>query len=697
NLLLSKGDAAFAEGDMAGALKRYAEAEELRPFDRLAKIKIGQTKKHIEQLKVTAEQLFQKYIDQARLMERYRNYELAKEYYTKALEQKPEEKPKFDQQLNMLDSKIRILVEFTEKYKAGLYKEAIKDFDKVIKKDPTNSDFFLGRGKCYDKLNDTKRALNDYSKAIEFDNNNLDAIYRRAILYRKLNDPYKAIADLKVYQTIDKSNLSIYLDLSDLHVQTKNNSAAIEDLDMALKINAKAAAILFAKAQLIEKEGNLKQALTVYEEVVLADSTNNPDYYFHKGKCAYQLSLIDKAAADFATARKYGLNESYKADIASFAEEQFQVFNQAFAERKNQAALTAINNAIAINPNWAIYRFNKALVLKELNQLKESVTNFTDAVKIDELYAEAYFQRGLVLQLLQEYETSITDFKQLLTLKPDDYRGFYQMGISLFQLQQYSEVVDNILRSLILIQNGKAKIAPNIISENYNLLAKSYYNIKDFVKAREAAKNAIRNNELNAEALFYRGYANYQLNELSDAASDIKKALELQPQPFWYAILGKVYQQKEEYVYAVDAYSKALSGKPDAVLQPFFYYRGFTKSLQNNFDDAVKDYEQILQLGIDSSFENFDFELGVLYLNTSQYQQAESFLQKSLQKYPNQPLAQYKLAIVVGLQNKLDQSLELFDKSFTNKAVPYSIIKRDKQLQFIKDDKRFKALIKKWY
>jgi hypothetical protein len=48
-------------------------------------------------------------------------------------------------------------------------------------------------------------------------------------------------------------------------------------------------------------------------------------------------------------------------------------------------------------------------------------------------------------------------------------------------------------------------------------------------------------------------------------------------------------------------------------------------------------------------------------------------------------------------KGKNDESLVWFDKSFQTKAVGYGEIKKDKLIANIRDDKKFKALLKKYY
>ena len=54
----------------------------------------------------------------------------------------------------------------------GHYKEAIKDFTRVIEIDADNANAFFNRGCCYDSIGELDLAISDYSVALELDMRN---------------------------------------------------------------------------------------------------------------------------------------------------------------------------------------------------------------------------------------------------------------------------------------------------------------------------------------------------------------------------------------------------------------------------------------------------------------------------------------------------------------------------------------------
>jgi tetratricopeptide (TPR) repeat protein len=146
---------------------------------------------------------FNLYIIQARVEENKRNYAAAINLYTRAIELAPDKRDFYAPRIKQLNANYRILADLEEKYKAGDYKTAVKGYTDLLKKPElnsgnSNSDYYLGRAKCFDKMGQLTKsyneqvknysdALKDYTKSYEYDNDNLETIQDRADLIKRMN------------------------------------------------------------------------------------------------------------------------------------------------------------------------------------------------------------------------------------------------------------------------------------------------------------------------------------------------------------------------------------------------------------------------------------------------------------------------------------------------------------------------------
>jgi tetratricopeptide (TPR) repeat protein len=147
---------------------------------------------------------FNLYIDQAHIEENKRNYQAAINLYSRAMELEPGKRDFYEPRLKELNTSFVNLTSLEKKYEAGNYKDAIKEYTALLKKPElnpgyANSDYYLGRAKCYDKMGQLTRsyneqvqyydkALHDYVKSYEYDHDNEEAIRSRADLDRRMNE-----------------------------------------------------------------------------------------------------------------------------------------------------------------------------------------------------------------------------------------------------------------------------------------------------------------------------------------------------------------------------------------------------------------------------------------------------------------------------------------------------------------------------
>jgi tetratricopeptide (TPR) repeat protein len=79
----------------------------------------------------------------------------------------------------------------------GEWKEAIPQFDLVVRQLPDFAQAYHGRGFAYYKDNRLDFALEDFNKAIELKPDLADAYRDRALLFKDRGEKDKAIADLE--------------------------------------------------------------------------------------------------------------------------------------------------------------------------------------------------------------------------------------------------------------------------------------------------------------------------------------------------------------------------------------------------------------------------------------------------------------------------------------------------------------------
>jgi tetratricopeptide (TPR) repeat protein len=697
NKLIEQGEKAFAINDYAAALKAFSDAAELSPDDLYPPIKINQIKKLVKQAQVSAEDLYKEYFEKAKAAEKARKYEVAKEYYRNALEKKPDD-ASIDEHIRILTAKLRVSIQLAEKYNAGLYKDAIKDYDKAIKQDDQNSDYFLGRGQCYEKIGDDTRALKDYSHAIDLDDNP-QALKTRAELYERQGKSVLALTDYAIYVTIDKTDEEIFFRMSSLHESLNNNlKAAMEDIDKAMAINPQNHTAYYKKGLLLIRQKNIVDAIENFSTAIKADSTS-PAAYFERGMCEAGLKKSQAAGDDFAKARTLGLDTLSQKSIDGLADEyyrrgQFDLNNGAI-----DSALPLINTSITFAPSNPTYRFKRGECFYNKKEFTPAISCYTEAIQIYQGYYDALYQRGRSRFNLGDYTHAIEDFQAAQKSNGQIPYTYKALADSYLKIKQYSEAISNYDLALQVLKSTRFPMEPQVLADLYNNKGKSCFESGDLRNAVECFKTAIRLDNSFAEAYFNRGLSFLTLSRLSEAQEDIVKALDYRAKEYaWHFTLGRTYQLENEYYKAANSYTNALNNDSTEqfALLPL-YRRGFCYLLAGDYNAALHDYLQYRKAGRDTAIKSFNDELGLIFLKLNNSDSAYNLYSRSLSADSTDGSAQYGIGMLLIQKGQIDPALVWLDKAFSSTQIPYAIVKKEPLLDRIKNDKRFKKLLKKYF
>ena len=699
--MIVQGDKAYENNDFPNSLKFYNQARELSPYNPEPVVKIKRTRDAMAQSAMKATELSKEFIAKAQLKEKSRQYKEALESYQQAFKYDPSIEANYKAHIAELNVRYGKYDELNEKYRSGLYKETIKEYTDAIKADPNNSDYYLGRARCEEKLADGSRSrakvLEDYNKACALDPNNLEALKYRAEYYTHNNDYFKALTDYKIFLTIDKENIDIYERKAELHTLLQKSDDAIADLDEALAINPKVSHVYYSKGLLLYQKKDIKGANENFTTTIRIDAGNALAYY-HRGMCQIDFNNVPNAASDFENARKNGIDSANIKHIQAYAETFYQRAAAKFSSNKTDSAIVLVDYAISIDPSSSLYQFSRGEYYYALQNNKEAIVSYDRAVQLNTTYNSALYKRGMAYYNLKDYPHAIDNFSSVMNLNNQDLMAQKGKADSYFALNDYTNASGSYESCLKINAAQKNGLNPTILAEVYNSLGKSYFEGGDNEKALADFKNAIRYNKDLSEAYFNRGHTYYKMGQLSNAIEDLVKALSYNERHAqWYYVAGKAYQDKKDYGNASADYNKCtkldtLAKFPDAV-----YLEGHCYYLAQNYTSALPAYSHALLLQLDTAVSSFNIEMGNVFLNTGKTDSAYLFYNKTYQKDSTNGLATYGIAATLVQKGKNEESLTWFDKSFQTKAVGYSEIKKDKLIANIRDDKKFKALLKKYY
>src|SRR5262249_12159390 len=139
-------------------------------------------------------------------------------------------------------------------------------------------------------------------------------------------------------------------------------------------------------------------------------------------------------------------------------------------DKQPAPAMTALQEAISVNPNQAVYRDTLGVVLLELGRPDMAIEHFQKAVEIDPIYADAYFHLGTALAEARKWDDAVAAYKKALSLPtltiPESANqnlglALYHLKPAPYQLKRYEEA-EQTLRFAISLD-------PKLQAAYYNL------------------------------------------------------------------------------------------------------------------------------------------------------------------------------------------------------------------------------------
>jgi tetratricopeptide (TPR) repeat protein len=699
--LLTEGDAALAAKDYEKALEIFTQAEQRNRYDDLLpRRRIYQIKRAFEQAKQTNNDLIRSYLANAAMARKARNYADAIENLQKAYALKPDSAA-LGETIQLLNQKSRIKTELDEQFNAGQFALVVKEYTKNIDKDKTNSDYYLGRGQTYLKLNNTDRALKDFTAAIDLDFNNIAALQARAELLAGQGNVPKALADLTSYLNIDKTNADVLARRAELRLQTSNVNGAFADYDKAISLRPGSASFLLARGLLFAETQNLDKAVTDFTAAIQRDASLEEAHY-QRGLAYLRLNRPKDAGADFDRVRQLGISTDQQQAIQTLANGYFRKALAQFDSRAHANAVAGFDETIYLQSDLPEAWFFRGEALTALGQLDPAFKSYSTAIRHRAAYPEAFLKRGAVLIAQRQFAQAAQDYRQATLLNPEFYEAMVGAGDALFAMPDYPQAAT----WYELVRTNDKKIGMALLDKTfanvYNRLGICYMAAKNYPLALAEFSRAIGRDEGLADAYFNRGQAYEKTSSLRSAIADYRKAATLAPdRPRFFVVLGialRANQTLDEAVTALDQ-AIALDPKNACCRAEALVNRAECCFAQQLYPEATAGYTAAF--GADPAMQTTLTTRNAAFAHLWQRQpdQALPYLNQLVSLPAWQAEAQYAMACARLQQKNPTDALLLFEQALGSGRLPANYVRKDKLLPFcdagFADSPAFRDMLKR--
>lgn len=145
------------------------------------------------------------------------------------------------------------------------------------------------------------------------------------------------------------------------------------------------------------------------------------------------LAATSAAADDYDTCGKASGDEAIAACTRAINSGRYSgrqlaaLFNNRCSEwnekQESDKAFADCNEAIRLNPNYALAFFNRGIAYKAKGQYDRAIEDFNQAIRLNPNQPVAFYNRGVSWEWKNDLQRALADFKKCSELAPSDPDG----------------------------------------------------------------------------------------------------------------------------------------------------------------------------------------------------------------------------------------------------------------------------------
>jgi tetratricopeptide (TPR) repeat protein len=219
-----------------------------------------------------------------------------------------------------------------------------------------------------------------------------------------------------------------------------------------------------------------------------------------------------------------------------------------------------------------------------------------------------------------------------------------------------------------------------------------FYYLGEYDRALSLFEAAISIKPDYHKAWYNKGVILVDLGRPDEAFEAYNKAIEIKPDDHeaWYN-KGATLADLGRYDEALEAFNKAIEIKPDD--HETWTNKGAALGSLGRYDEALEAYNKSIEIKPDD--HKAWYNKGYVLYKLGRYDEALEAYNKAIEIKPDSHEAWYNLACLYSLKKEKGKALKYFQKAIENGYNDLSHIKKDSDMDFIRNEKEFQAIINK--
>jgi tetratricopeptide (TPR) repeat protein len=500
---------------------------------------------------------------------------------------------------------------------------AIREFEEIVRIDPTERNSFLMLGKLYQIKGDVAKAIDIYKRYLAVEPGSEEGVTALATLHLDAGNPKDAAGLLEGFVKQRPDSDVAFEKLGEIYTQMQEYDKAAEAYRRAAELDPDDVEIKKAQAQALYLDDKIDAAAKLYEDIIKAEPED--------GIALLRLGQIYKRQMRYDLARA-NLQKAF----AAFPDSIEIQFNLVMLDRDEGKLEDAVRRATEIikktekangrysetdKQNRRIFLINQGILYQTLGNYDAAVRAFLDVKsltgekdgRVDGLIIETY-------RTARNLDKAVQYTEQALAESPDN-RALKVLHADLIAERGK---VDEGIRALQQLQKGNDDDL-DILSAMVGV----YQRARKYEQAQAILNTATQRFPNEQQVYFLQGALHEKQKKYDDAEKAFRKALEFdKDDPAVLNYLGYMFAVRGINLMEAEAMvQKAV--ELDPTNGAYLDSLGWVYFKQNRFDRA-EEYLKKAAIFVNSDPDIHD-HLGDLYFRTKRYDEARNEWNKSIQ------------------------------------------------------------------
>jgi tetratricopeptide (TPR) repeat protein len=466
-------------------------------------------------------------------------------------------------------------------------------------------------------------------------------------------------------------NIDLWTSRSNTLMKLKRYAEAVVSYDQVIKRDRKNSQVLMHRCEALSALGNFRDAIQSCENALRVNGNwgngSPAQAWYQRGVIQRQSQQSEEAVTSLERAILISPNYSQALVEKCGVLSDIQHYDE---------AIQACDLALKVNAEWgtsnpATAWRNKAIALRKAGKLQDAATSYEQMLSANPKDAEGWYEQGWILHNLGQYQRALTSYSRAVEINPKYSLAEARRGEILNELENYQEAFASCERA-IAGDNNWATISPAYIWQQRST---ALLGLEKPEEALDSAERAIALKSDYENAWNNKAVSLWNLGKYEKAKEATEQALQINSKYIqaWFnygRILTSIANtndgknEKMTYEKAIIAYNNALDGDIKSLNKQnrasilankaaALWHLGDNNLALKSTNEAIENNPK--------SFEAW-YNKGIVLLNMSKYEEARDAYDKADKLRPNNQLVLTNRGITLARQGKYQDALNDFER-----------------------------------